>query len=140
MTLAYLGMGSNVGDRAANLWEASRRVHELPRTRIARLSPLYETEPIGPDQPWFLNAVAEVETSLPADDLLAQFKRIERKMGRGPSERWGPRLIDLDILLYGDERIATSELTVPHTELWNRRFVLIPLLDVLPSGALADQA
>jgi len=140
MTLVYLGLGSNLGDRAGNLWDASRRVHELARTRIARLSPLYETEPIGPAQNWFLNAVVELETSLPALDLLTELKRIENAMGRVPAERWGPRVIDLDILLYGDEHIATSELTVPHSELWNRRFVLIPLLDLLPSGILAEQA
>ena len=107
---------------------------------MERISRLYETAPIGPrDQPWFLNAVLRAESGLSAHDLLAAAKRIEQDLGRTPSERWGPRVIDIDLLLYGDAVIATHDLVVPHPELWNRRFVLVPLLDVLLAGSLADR-
>ena len=140
MTLVYLGLGSNLGDRATNLWEAVRRVRELSETRIVALSKIYETEPIGPvEQGWFLNAVVGVDTAIEPTELLAAVKRIEGEMGRVPSERWGPRLIDIDILLYGDLQLSNGELTVPHPEMWNRRFVLIPLLDVLPENDLSRQ-
>jgi 2-amino-4-hydroxy-6-hydroxymethyldihydropteridine diphosphokinase len=137
---SYLGLGSNLADRAANLWEAVRRIQELPNTQVVALSRLCETEPVGPvKQGWFLNVAVRVVTSLEPAELLAAVKRIEHVMGRMPTERWGPRLIDIDVLLYGEERIQTHELTIPHPELWNRRFVLIPLLDVLPEGDLARQ-
>jgi len=137
---AYVGLGSNLGDRAAYLWEAARRLNEIPGSQIARMSALYETEPVGPiAQGWFLNAVTAVDTGVPPIELLHALKAIEREMGRIPSERWGPRLIDLDLLLYGDEHVETAELIVPHPELWNRRFVLIPLLDVVPAGGLHAQ-
>jgi 2-amino-4-hydroxy-6-hydroxymethyldihydropteridine diphosphokinase len=141
VTETYLSLGSNLGDRAANLWEAARRLAILPGCRVERTSHLYETAPIGPrDQPWFLNAVVRAEVEMSAYDLLGAAKRIEQDMGRRPSKRWGPRLIDIDLLLYGDAVIATHDLVVPHPELWNRRFVLVPLIDVLPAGALADRA
>jgi 2-amino-4-hydroxy-6-hydroxymethyldihydropteridine diphosphokinase len=140
MTDVYLGLGSNLGDRAANLWEAVRRIEGLPGTRVRRRSPLYETAPVGPvKQGWFLNAVVAINTATPPSDLLAAAKEIEREVGRQEGVRWGPRVVDVDILLYGDERVATAELTLPHVELWNRLFVLIPLLDVLPEGSLAEQ-
>jgi len=140
VTETYLGLGSNLGDRAANLWEASRLLSLLPGCRVERISRLYETAPVGPrDQPWFLNAVLRAESGLSAHDLLAAAKRIEQDLGRTPSERWGPRVVDIDLLLYGDAVIATHDLVVPHPELWNRRFVLVPLLDVLPAGPLADR-
>lgn len=137
---AYLGLGSNLGDRAANLWEATRRLGELRGCTVERCSRLYETAPVGPqEQPWFLNAVLRVQTSLSPHDLLRAAKQIEREIGRVPGERWGPRLIDIDVLLFGEKRIASAELTVPHPELWRRRFVLVPLADVVPSGPLADE-
>src|SRR5687767_731862 len=102
MTLAYLGLGSNVGERTANLGEAARRVSILSGCQLLRLSDLYETEPVGvADQPWFLNAVLAIETELEPGELLSALKRIETDLGRVPGPRWGPRLIDLDILLYG---------------------------------------
>jgi 2-amino-4-hydroxy-6-hydroxymethyldihydropteridine diphosphokinase len=140
LTETYLGLGSNLGDRAANLWEAARRLSELPGCRLDRTSRLYETAPVGPgDQPWFLNAVLRAAIEMSAHDLLTAAKQIEQDVGRTPSKRWGPRVIDIDLLLYGDSVIATDDLLVPHPELWNRRFVLVPLLDVLAAGALADR-
>jgi 2-amino-4-hydroxy-6-hydroxymethyldihydropteridine diphosphokinase len=140
LTEAYLGLGSNLEDRAANLWEAMRRLGELRRCTVQRISRLYETAPVGPpDQPWFLNAALRIETTLSPHDLLRSGQQIEREMGRAAGERWGPRVIDLDILLFGEKRIASSELIVPHPELWRRRFVLVPLADVVPPGPLADE-
>jgi 2-amino-4-hydroxy-6-hydroxymethyldihydropteridine diphosphokinase len=139
-TTAYLGLGSNLGDRAANLWEATRCLGDLPSCTVNRVSRLYETAPVGPqDQNWFLNAVLSIQTSVPPQDLLLAAKQIERDMGRVPAARWGPRLIDVDILLYGDEHLTSDDLTLPHPELWNRRFVLVPLGEVLPTGPLADR-
>lgn len=133
----YLSLGSNVGDRAANLWEAVRRLAQLSGSRLIRLSPLYETEPVGPvPQDWFFNAVLCLETPLKPLQLLSAAKRIEQEMGRAPGERWGPRLIDIDILLYDDLRLESEALVIPHPELWDRRFVLDPLKDVLPDGEL----
>ncbi len=140
MVETYLGLGTNLGDRVANLIEATRRLGEIPGSTVVRSSPIYETEPVGPrDQGWYLNAVVAVDTRLEAPALLRAVKEIERAMGRQPSVRWGPRLIDVDILIHGATSIASSELTIPHRELWNRRFVLVPLADVLPPGPLRNQ-
>jgi len=137
----YLGLGSNLGDRAANLWEAVRRLGELPGCRIGAVSHLYETSPVGPqDQPWFLNAVVRGSFSQSPLDLLHACKCIELDMGRVPSGRWGPRLIDVDILLYGRMSTDRPELTIPHREMWSRAFVLRPLLDVLQSAELRRKA
>jgi 2-amino-4-hydroxy-6-hydroxymethyldihydropteridine diphosphokinase len=126
--LAYVGLGANLGDREATL----RRAAALIDAR--RLSPIVETEPWGyADQPWFLNAVAEVETELAAGALLGRLLEVERQLGRvraGP--RYGPRTIDLDLLLYGEERIAEPGLEVPHPRLHERRFVLEPLAALAP--------
>jgi len=128
---AYVGLGSNLGDRAANLWEAARRLARIDGGRLVAQSPLYETEPVGPvPQGWFLNAAVALDVRLDAIAVLRELKRIEREMGRRPSERWGPRLIDLDLLLYGSESISTDGLVVPHPEMWRRRFVLAPLSEL----------
>jgi 2-amino-4-hydroxy-6-hydroxymethyldihydropteridine diphosphokinase len=104
------------------------------------MSALYETAPVGGiPQGDFLNAAAGLVVSLSAEELMAAAKGIECAMGREPGPRWGPRLIDLDILLYGDAEIRTDDLVVPHPELWNRLFVLGPLSDILPPGHLADR-
>jgi 2-amino-4-hydroxy-6-hydroxymethyldihydropteridine diphosphokinase len=128
MTLAYVGLGSNLGDREATI----RRAAEL--IGAARLSPLLETEPWGfRDQPSFLNAAAEVDTPLTARAFLTQLLDVERRLGRervGP--RWGPRTIDLDLLLWGDERISEPGLEVPHPLMLGRRFVLEPLAALAP--------
>lgn len=106
---------------------------------VLKLSSVYETDPVGPPQPDFLNAVCEIATDLSARDLLTTLKEIERSLGRTDGERWGPREIDLDLLLYGDHTIAEEDLIVPHPELTHRAFVMVPLLEIdpdleLPSG------
>ena len=129
MTLAYVGLGSNVGDRDGQIRQAA----ELIGAR--RLSTIVETEPWGyEDQPRFLNAVAEVETTLPARRFLDLLLDTERRLGRervGP--RWGPRTIDLDLLLYGDEVIDEPGLQVPHPRLLERAFALEPLAELVPT-------
>ena len=137
MAEVFVGLGSNLGDRAANIWEAVRRIAALPDCNLVRQSALYESEPVGPvAQGWFLNAVVLIETEAEPLVLLMAVKEIERSMGRKPGLPWGPRLIDLDLLLYQDVGMETEELTLPHRELWNRRFVLEPLRDVIPDGEL----
>lgn len=140
MVRAYLGLGSNQGDREANLARARKLLGLTPGLVLRRASRIYLTEPVGnKNQPWFLNQVLEVDTLLSARGMLAAAKNIERIMGRQPGERWGPRLIDVDLLLYGNQVIKESDLEVPHRELVGRAFVLIPLAElapdlVLPSG------
>ena len=130
----YLGLGSNVGDRLANLRAAvealSRRVKVLARSSV------YETEPQGEvlDQPDFLNAVVRVETSLAPEELLDVCKVIEKELGRDFAQvRHGPRVVDIDLLLLGDIELHTDRLTLPHREVTTRRFVLVPLLELDPS-------
>jgi len=129
VTLAYVGLGSNLGDRQGLI----RRAAELIGAR--RLSSLLETEPWGyADQPKFLNAAAEVETPLTPRQLLVHLLDVERRLGReriGP--RWGPRTIDLDLLLYGDESIEEPDLVVPHPRLTEREFALRPLAELVPA-------
>ena len=132
--LIYLGLGSNLGDRLAQLVAAVRAL-EAEGVAPRRRSPLYESAPVGPaDQPWYLNAVLEAETALGPLDLLAAVKRVEAAIGRRPGVRWGPRVVDVDVLLYGDRVVDECEpwLTIPHPELWKRRFVLAPLRDLRP--------
>lgn len=130
--LAYVGLGSNLGDRALYLLEALSRLSRLPETRLRRVSPLYETDPVGPPQPRYLNLVAEVETQLPPRELLQGLLAIEKALGRERRERWGPRTIDLDLLLYGDLVLEEEGLTLPHPRLQERAFVLVPLADLAP--------
>lgn len=129
-----MGLGSNLGDRAAYLLSGLSRLSRLPETRLLRLSPLYETEPLGPPQPRYLNLVAELETELPPRALLSEMLRIEEALGRERKERWGPRTLDLDLLLYGDLVLEEEGLKLPHPRLHERAFVLVPLLDLLPEG------
>lgn len=129
--LVYLGLGSNVGDRGANLAEAVRRLRRVPGLRVLRLSRVYETEPVGPvDQPWFLNQVAEAECWLDPGELLDAVLEVERAMGRERRERWGPRVIDVDILLYGERQVDRPGLRIPHPLLRERGFVLVPLAEL----------
>ena len=131
---AYVGLGSNLGDRSAHLLLGLSALSRLPDTHLLRLSPVYETEPVGPPQPPYLNLVAELETELAPRALLLEMLRIERALGRERRERWGPRTLDLDLLLYGDLVLEEEGLTVPHPRLHQRAFVLVPLLDLLPEG------
>lgn len=103
--------------------------------QILKKSPIYETEPVGPqDQGWFLNQVVEVESDLGAQELLKTIKKIEKNMGREKTEKWGPRIIDIDILLFGDEVVDSEGLQIPHRMLHKRKFVLIPLNDIAPDA------
>jgi 2-amino-4-hydroxy-6-hydroxymethyldihydropteridine diphosphokinase len=131
---AYVGLGSNLGDRAAYLLLGLSALSRLPETRLLRLSPVYETDPVGPPQPPYLNMVAELETELSPKGLLAEMLRVEKALGRERRERWGPRTLDLDLLLYGDLVLEEAGLSVPHPRLHERAFVLVPLLDLLPEG------
>ena len=134
--LAYLGLGTNLGDRHANLRDALSLLAEAPRLRLLRCSQVYETEPWGvTDQPRFLNCAAEVATALSPEGLLAQCKAIEEQLGRLPGPRWGPRLIDVDILLYGDQEVALPHLEIPHPRLHLRAFALTPLAELVPAAA-----
>ena len=128
MTRAYVGLGANLGDREATIRAAAA---VLPG--LVAVSELRETEPVGVvDQPPFLNGAAALETELSARELLDALLAIERDLGRERRERWGPRPIDLDLLLYGEERIDEPGLTVPHPRLHERRFALEPLADLDP--------
>jgi 2-amino-4-hydroxy-6-hydroxymethyldihydropteridine diphosphokinase len=131
---AYIGIGSNLGDRKANAAEAVDRLSKLPATRIVRASSLYESEPLGDAKTWFVNSVIEVETDFPPDELLKRLKAIEKAMGRKPvkGKRWGSRVIDLDILLCDQEVVEKRTLRVPHPEMHKRRFVLLPLAELAP--------
>ena len=131
--LAYIGIGSNLGDKLSNCRRAIEAVVADGRNRLVRCSPFYCTEPIGKkDQDWFVNGVAAVETSLGPRELLAFLLSLEKKAGRIRRERWGPRVIDLDILFYGGEVLNEEGLQVPHPRLHRRRFVLVPLKDIAP--------
>lgn len=133
--IAFIGIGSNLGDPAARCRDAIRRLGEVPGIRLLRTSSLYRSEPVGPpDQPWFINAVSEIRTVLRPLDLLAALQGIEHEMGRIGGARWGPRVIDLDLLLYGQEVVAEAGLVIPHPEMHRRRFVLEPLCELASYG------
>lgn len=130
---AAIGLGGNVGDKRANLDLAVERLAAVPGVRLVARSGYYRTEPWGfTDQDWFLNACAVVETTLAPADLLAACLAIEQGLGRRRAERWGPRIIDLDILYFGDQTIDEPGLEVPHPRLLERAFVLAPLAEVRP--------
>jgi 2-amino-4-hydroxy-6-hydroxymethyldihydropteridine diphosphokinase len=136
---AYLGLGSNLGDRLANLQHAVHRLGRAEGVRVLRSSRVYETDPVGPPQPDYLNAVVEVETDLSARELLRTCLGVEVELGRVRDERWGPRTIDIDVLSYGDERVDEPDLVVPHPRMHERAFVLVPLAELdadppLPGG------
>ncbi|MDX6543174.1 MAG: 2-amino-4-hydroxy-6-hydroxymethyldihydropteridine diphosphokinase [Gaiellaceae bacterium] len=135
MTRAFVGLGSNLGDREATILGALARLQDEPGLSVVRVSALRETEPVGYlEQPRFLNGVAELATELSARELLSRLLAIERDLGRtrGDGPALGPRTIDLDLLLYGDEVIAQAGLQVPHPRMHERRFVLEPLAEVAP--------
>jgi 2-amino-4-hydroxy-6-hydroxymethyldihydropteridine diphosphokinase len=128
---AYLGLGSNLGDRKQNLAQALDLMSK--HLVIEQISPIYETEPVGYDQqPLFLNAACRISTELNPEKLLRLAKRIEAKLGRTPNFPNAPRPIDIDILFYGDEVLNDKELTVPHPRLTERAFVLMPLAEIAP--------
>jgi 2-amino-4-hydroxy-6-hydroxymethyldihydropteridine diphosphokinase len=138
VTVAYIGLGSNLGEREGTLRAALQRLAELGEIRV---SSFRQTDPVGvTDQPRFLNAAAELSTDLPARDLLHALLAIERDLGRDRAreQRWGPRTLDLDLLLYGSDVIDEPGLTVPHPRLAERRFVLEPLHELAPGLVLPD--
>jgi 2-amino-4-hydroxy-6-hydroxymethyldihydropteridine diphosphokinase len=133
MATVYLALGSNVGEREENLREALQRLG-ASGVWVTKTSSVYETEPVDYlDQPWFLNSVLEAETDLSANELLAALRNIESQMGSKKPFAKGPRLIDLDILLYNDATIHTPELDVPHPRMLLRNFVLVPLAEIAPN-------
>jgi 2-amino-4-hydroxy-6-hydroxymethyldihydropteridine diphosphokinase len=128
----YFSLGSNVGDREKNLRAAIAALGSAG-VRVTKISSFYETEPVDlREQPWFLNCVVEGETKVPALELLRRLRGIETQMGSKKLVAKGPRLIDIDILLYGDETIDTPELQVPHPRMHVRKFVLVPLAEIAP--------
>ena len=131
--MIYIGIGANLGDREKTLQKATGILNAKPKIAVVAASAVYETAPIGvTDQPYFLNAVLQVHTSLSARSLLNCLLAIERKFDRIRETRWGPRTLDLDILLYGDAIINQPGLQVPHPHLHERAFVLVPLCDLKP--------
>lgn len=133
---AFIGLGSNLGDRAGFLDTALNELKTLPGIRVTAVSRYWNTAPVGgpPDQGNYLNAVAQVETDLPARQLLTMLHAMEDRLGRERQERWGPRTIDLDLLLYGDEQVQEPELQVPHPRMHERTFVLGPLAEIAPNA------
>ncbi|MBF0508306.1 MAG: 2-amino-4-hydroxy-6-hydroxymethyldihydropteridine diphosphokinase [Deltaproteobacteria bacterium] len=127
----YLGLGSNLGDKVSLIQSAVARLKDLHGFTIGRVSSLYSTAPVGvKDQDDFVNAAVQGTTVLSPAELLSALKTIENDLGRRPSLRWGPRAIDLDILLYGDQVISFENLVIPHPEMHRRRFVLVPLSEI----------
>lgn len=129
---AYVGVGTNLGDRWAHLALAARALSAAPRVAVLRGSRVLDTAPLGPPQPRYLNAVLELETGLTPPQLLAQLQAVEREALRRRELRWGPRSLDLDLLLAGEAVLATPGLTLPHPGLAARRFVLQPLAELRP--------
>ena len=136
---AFLGLGSNIEDRLDYLQEAVNALGEHPKIRVDAVSSVYETEPVGgPDQGPYLNLAVRVATLLSPRGLLRAGQAVEQRLGRVRAERWGPRTIDVDILLYGDRTIARRALQVPHPRLDQRPFALVPLIEVAPGKQLPD--
>ena len=137
---AYLGLGSNLGDRLSNLQQAVELLAAQAGLRVVRSSRVYESDPVGgPSQPEYLNAVIEVDTDRSPQELLDACRAVEDALGRVRAERWGPRTIDVDVLTYEDETIDEPDLTVPHPRMHERTFVLVPLAELdadppLPGG------
>jgi len=129
----YIGIGSNLGKREDNCKKAIDSISRIKCVRLLSKSSLYETEPLGvKDQPWFINCVVSIDTSLAPEDLLDELLRIEKKMGRTRNRKWLPRIIDLDILFFNDQSISSPELIIPHPDAHRRRFVIQPLLEIVP--------
>ena len=134
ISTVLIGMGSNLGDREGLLLSARTALSRIDAVAVVGCSSLYDTAPVGPPQPRFLNAVVAVECSLGPRQLLAILQQIETDLGRVTREKWGPRPIDLDLLLWGNEIISQGGLQIPHLELHKRRFALEPLLEIAPDA------
>lgn len=137
MTRCYIALGSNLGDPERQLTSALAELDTQPHCHLLKCSPYYHSTAVGPgEQPDYLNAVASLETSLEAEELLTALQIIENSHNRQRQQRWGARTLDLDILLYGQEQIDTATLTVPHPRMAERDFVLYPLFDIAPQLSL----
>jgi 2-amino-4-hydroxy-6-hydroxymethyldihydropteridine diphosphokinase len=136
----WLALGSNLGDKLANLRAAVRAIEALPMTRVLAKSPVYRTPPWGKtDQDWFANAAIRIETGLEPQPLLEAVLGIEQELGRIRRERWGPRVIDIDVLAYDSVTLATATLTLPHPAMAERAFVLMPLQSIAPDFKIAGK-
>lgn len=137
--IATIGLGANLGNPIDQIERAVEAIDSLPLCRVRAVSGLYANPPIGPqDQPDYVNAVAEIETALSPEALLRALKGLERAAGRSFTRHWGERLIDLDILAFGDRQMQTPELRIPHPEIAHRHFVLAPWLEIRPDAELPD--
>jgi 2-amino-4-hydroxy-6-hydroxymethyldihydropteridine diphosphokinase len=140
MTEAVLGLGGNIGDTQSLMAEAIAHLAAHPSISVEAVSALYRTPPWGKlDQPPFLNAALRIETTLAPETLLAAVLDVERKLGRERRERWGPRTIDIDILLYGNSAVDVPGLSIPHPRLADRAFALAPLVDVMPEAKFSGR-
>ena len=134
MNVAYIGLGSNLGDRERYLMQALERIEKNPEITITKISSIYETYPVGlTEQPLFLNMVIEIETNFSPFELLNFLQEIESEFGRRREIKWGPRTLDLDILLYNQENMKSERLIIPHPRMQERGFVLIPLHEINPA-------
>jgi 2-amino-4-hydroxy-6-hydroxymethyldihydropteridine diphosphokinase len=140
MTLAYIALGSNLASPLEQVTHALDAIATIPQSRVVATSSYYRTKPLGPqDQPDYLNAAVALETALSPEALLAHTQRIELEHGRvRKAERWGPRTLDLDIMLFGHLTVATPTLIVPHYDMKNRAFMLVPLLEIAPDCTFPD--
>ena len=139
MAIAYIALGSNLHTPLEQLKRALNALAQLPQTQLMAVSSFYRSKPLGPqDQPDYLNAAVEISTALSPLALLDELQRIENEQGRVRLRRWGERTLDLDILLYGDEIIQTERLTVPHYDMHNREFVIVPLAEIAPNLILPN--
>lgn len=135
----FLSLGSNKGDRRASIREALNRIGMLLDTRVTDRSSLYESSPVNfEDQPYFLNIVCRIETGMDPFTLLGSVLNIENDMGRVRKKKWGPRNIDIDILLYGDVCVSTPVLTIPHPRMFERAFVIVPMMEIAPGLKFPD--
>ncbi|MGG1862538.1 2-amino-4-hydroxy-6-hydroxymethyldihydropteridine diphosphokinase [Bacillus safensis] len=143
---AYIALGSNIGKKETYLKEAVKKLHEHPEIQVELISSIYETTPVGyENQDDFLNMAVKITTSLRPEELLSLTQTIEQELGRTREVRWGPRTVDLDILLYNRENIETEQLVVPHPRMYERLFVLVPMSEICPEigevqiNAVTDQ-
>jgi 2-amino-4-hydroxy-6-hydroxymethyldihydropteridine diphosphokinase len=137
VTAAFVGLGANLGEPQSEVQQAFLELDAIPHTRLVRSSSLYRSEPVGyAEQPQFVNAVAQVETGLPAERLLAELQAIEARHGRSRSFANAPRTLDLDLLLFGEAILDAPGLKIPHPRMHERAFVLVPLLEIAPHAAI----
>ncbi|MCF7889806.1 2-amino-4-hydroxy-6-hydroxymethyldihydropteridine diphosphokinase [Candidatus Bipolaricaulota bacterium] len=133
MVEAFIGLGSNLGNRKKNIDNSLRILNERKNVELVGRASNYETEPIGPTQPWFINTAVEIATTSSPEEILAACKEVEKRIGRVDSLKWGPRLVDLDLLLVNGYVLEERDLKLPHPQMEERRFVLLPLLELEPN-------